>query len=459
MFAKLWRGLRSLQLTLIILFLLAGTSVIGTLVPQHRPPQDYQQLFGPAAWRFLRWLQLGDMYHSPWFYGLLGLFALNLLACTLHRVPVVWRLATRPQTVPDETRLRALPQFCALQAGGDRAQVAERLAAVLGRHFARPRLVEQGSSVWLLAQKQRWARLGASTTHLAILVILLGAVIGGACGFRTHVTLMEGDQVERLAVPGQKTPLPLDFAVRCDAFSVELYPGSDRPREFRSLLTLLVDGHEVPGLARVPVRVNHPLRYRGLSFYQSGYGPAEAPHFRLLVRELAAGREFEMQLTGQRQASLPDGGSVAVAGFVRDFEGTGPAAGLELVDASGVASRAMAFSAAASGYRAGEGPYAFQLLDVKQRFYTELQVSKDPGVPLVWLGCLLLVAGLLAAFFASHQRLWVCLSAEGATLRVLVGGHAQRHQAGFAGRFETLCRQFQQTLATSPAEGAGKEPS
>ena len=73
--ATLWNSLRSLKLTLVTLFLLAGGSVFGTLLPQNLPLSEYQQRLGPIVARIVEILQLHDMYHSWWFFGLLGLFA------------------------------------------------------------------------------------------------------------------------------------------------------------------------------------------------------------------------------------------------------------------------------------------------------------------------------------------------------------------------------------------------
>jgi len=59
--------------------------------------------------------------------------------------------------------------------------------------------------------------------------------------------------------------------------------------------------------------------------------------------------------------------------------------------------------------------------------YTGLQVAKDPGVWVVWVGCFLMVIGVYAAFFMSHRRIWVRI--QNGT--VTVGGNASKNQASF----------------------------
>jgi cytochrome c biogenesis protein len=52
-------------------------------------------------------------------------------------------------------------------------------------------------------------------------------------------------------------------------------------------------------------------------------------------------------------------------------------------------------------------PLVFSLNRIEQTYYTGLHLVRDPGVPLVALGGLLMVAGLIVVFFIQYQRLWV----------------------------------------------------
>ena len=42
--------------------------------------------------------------------------------------------------------------------------------------------------------------------------------------------------------------------------------------------------------------------------------------------------------------------------------------------------------------------YVIGLKDISRRYYTGLQVSRDPGVPLFWIGGSLLILGMTVAF-------------------------------------------------------------
>jgi cytochrome c biogenesis protein len=93
------------------------------------------------------------------------------------------------------------------------------------------------------------------------------------------------------------------------------------------------------------------------------------------------------------------------------------------------------------------GEQVFTLLGFDQRYYTGLQVAKDPGVWVVWLGCFLLVAGSLGAFFLSHRRLWVTIQPLAKGVGVKLGGSAHRNQPAFALFFDGLRKDLNDALA------------
>ncbi len=90
------------------------------------------------------------------------------------------------------------------------------------------------------------------------------------------------------------------------------------------------------------------------------------------------------------------------------------------------------------------GIFSFALLGFEQPQFTGLQVAKDPGVNIVWLGCFLMIFGSLSAFFFSHKRIWVCLENDGKKTKIAVAANAHRNQPGFSLAFDDL----QQKLET-----------
>ena len=85
-----------------------------------------------------------------------------------------------------------------------------------------------------------------------------------------------------------------------------------------------------------------------------------------------------------------------------------------------------------------ERPDAAYVFKSEQVFYTGLQVAKDPGVWFVYIGCIMMLFGLIVAFFLSHKRVWVYIHEDKNKTKLLVAGSANKNKAGFENMFETL---------------------
>ena len=73
-------------------------------------------------------------------------------------------------------------------------------------------------------------------------------------------------------------------------------------------------------------------------------------------------------------------------------------------------------------------PMLFSFDSFTPKMYTGLQVARDPGSPLVWSACALLVLGLYLIIYLHEQRLWLRLSTDGRRLEVrAIHSHRDKH--------------------------------
>jgi len=84
----------SVKLTVVVLILLAATSVVGTLIPQNADPALYMRAYGEFAYRMMHALGIFDMYYSWWFQTLIGILTVNITICTIKRWPVIWKIVS-----------------------------------------------------------------------------------------------------------------------------------------------------------------------------------------------------------------------------------------------------------------------------------------------------------------------------------------------------------------------------
>jgi cytochrome c biogenesis protein len=449
-FTALWDMAASLRLTIATLIILSVVSIIGTVLPQGRPPAEYVANYGENAYNLFSLLDFTDMYRSWWFLGLLVLFCLNLTACSAKRFPTVWRAIRNPNRTPDNSFYRNLSNREEFAVAAPAADVLERITAFMGTRFARPVSTREGGRIHLFAEKSPYARLGVYITHLSILVILVGAIIGNIWGFKAYVNIVEGTSADKVLPRDGGPPIELGFKLHVDEFDVKYYEGSSRPKEYMSVLNVIEDGQKV--ISGRKIVVNDPLTYKGITFYQSSYGSAGDPLFKLRVHP-AGGEPFETTVPLGESVTLPDGSSYAVTNYAASYDQFGPAIQMHVTAADGrPADHFVVLQNHPDFALHRGGAYGFSLLGWDQLWYTGLQVNKDPGVWTVWVGCFLMVVGSLAAFFLSHRRIWVTLAASGSSTEVTVGGTAHRNQPAFELFFETFRRQLKEELREQSQE-------
>jgi cytochrome c biogenesis protein len=427
--SRLWGFLTSIRLTVPLLLLLAAVAVIGTVVPQEQPPDWYLGSYGQTLGSIITTWGLGNIYFSPWFLAPLGLLALNISACLVHGLPRALKRCFTPFS--SETAL-ALPErgrFTWPAAVEPHVRLAALLRAELGGRFRQVTLADQEI---FLVERGRFRPLGPYLVHLAILLILAGGLIGKFWGVEGSLPLAQGEVAQDFLVGS--APKPLNFAVRLDKFQVEFYQAGGAPKEFRSDLTFLRDGREV---RRAVCRVNEPVSFGGLTFYQASYGAKAAGPVRLKIGQGRGSRVLELRL-GQ-VVDLPEGrGQLMLVRVEGDLNGYGPAA--QLAFRSGP-EHPMIFWVLKNHPELGEqpGPNRFQAEAIPFSFYSVFQVKSDPGVWWVYSGFILVFLGLYLAFFRLTARWAVVLTGGGPagwTVRLL--GASSRHREEFAATLERL---------------------
>lgn len=430
-----WRSLSSLRLTLALFLLLAGASVIGTLVPQNLSPQEYLRMYGTVAARLLDLLGITDLFHSWWFLALLGVLVVNITACSLKRLPATWKALKAPQRPLSNALFRSLPVRKVME-GEKTSEMPDSLKAALVQAGWKPREEKVGEEVHFMAQKGSWSRLGAYTAHVGVLLVLLGAALGFAFGFKGFVQIGEGEGIDKVQERGGKGWRQLGFQVRCESFHIANYPDGT-PKEYRSDLVFLKDGKVV---LQGPLRVNHPISFGGYAFYQASYGASASVTLEAQKDSAAPPRQFIMELGDT--ISLDSQGRVLVRflKYESDLQGRGPAVLLSHLKTDGPPVTGWVFQRDSKAVLEG---WRLRLLEARESRWTGLQVKHDPGVWVVWVGCFLIMAGCAVAFLGSHRRLWVRLEPRKNKILCWVAGSSTRDLPGLTRAVEGLCEQWQ----------------
>jgi cytochrome c biogenesis protein len=443
---SVWDFFCSLKLSISLLIGLAIVSIIGTVIPQVPSiPEEYLRTLSQTKLQIYDKIGFFDMYHSWWFILLLYLLTVNLVCCSIKRLPRVWKFISEPTLIFDQGVEKTLSLTHQFKMDGDAATLKDKMAAFIKGEFSSPVVTEVDGEYHLFAQKHQYCRLAVYVVHLSIIVIFIGALIGSYFGYKAYVNITEGTSISMINKRGDQNPSPLGFSVMCEKFSVAFYD-TGAPREFKSILTVLENGKPVPGYEKIPIVVNHPLTYKGVTFYQSSYGKAGDGTVYLTAVNPKTGTPVKLTLHKDESVPLPGGGSLKLLEGTQDIKPfmpqfSGPAIRLELTVPGGTPQSIILMRDYPEFDKQRGGAMVFSYDGGEEKFYTGLQVAKDPGVWVVWAGCALMVLGIIIAFFLSHKRVWMRI-ADG---RVTIGGTASKNQPAFQLYFDNLVGKLKKT--------------
>ncbi len=470
-----WTFLASVQLALLLIGLLASTSIIGTIIQQNQPAAHYTEKW-PRAASVIQALNLNDMYNSAWFLALLGAFSLNLTVCSIDRLPGVIRLVRKDNLETDPSQLLKMKMQRSVQVSAPVSIAAEQVVAHLAR---RGRLSDwlasrgfkiaalilskawktnarvKDNGILLFAQKGGWTRYGVYAVHISILIILLGAVIGSPTvakkllknqnfAFKGGVSLPETRSTDRVFAYDDEREIPLGFTVRCNFFDIDFYDNG-MPKDYVSSLTVLENGKEV---LTTKIEVNKPLKHKGVTFYQSSYNDIHSPIIHLTnlktgktmvfpvdPKQWDATHSWQEEGGGQGMLRIQDVQSVPSS----SGEGMTTEMKIWLMDSQGPPSM---FDLSYGRPVIVERPGVKYELKIGPHYATGLQVSKDPGVLWVYGGCALMLLGLYAAFFMSHRKMWAYIREEDGRSAVTFIGQSNKNSLSFEKTFAAVTEGF-----------------
>ena len=432
----------SVKLAITLFILLAATSIIGTVLPQGEGLQFYLENFGPAYFKIIRSLELYDTYHSWWYLSLLGLFSINLIVCTIRRLPYTLRLYKRDalELSRDDLTRRPFKKIWHIKGGAGDEDLRERLRRVFAKIGGRLRTRGnvQGGELYLI-EKGKWNYWGVYFIHVSILVIFAGAVFGSFTGFKGRIMLLEGETTDhafKKDEAGSIRKIPLEFSVKCNKFKVEFYP-SGAPKLFQSDLSIIKDGKEVK---KKSILVNDPLTYNGITFYQSSYESLPEIRIRIISPD---GKQRLLDLSAFEKAMWPETGLViGLIKYLPNVHGA-PAARIYIGEPSGNGDALWLLKGHDKEYRIKDSVFRIALVDAGEKYMTGLQVKRDPGVWIVWLGCTVLILGFAVVFWISHQRYWLWVGRGSDDLQIVLAGQTTKNKISFEKHFKRIEKEIE----------------
>ncbi|MBM7865497.1 hypothetical protein GTO89_01725 [Heliobacterium gestii] len=432
---QLWDIFSSMKLGLFLLLLIAAASIIGTLLPQNGDPRQYGSLYP-----LYKALGLTDMYHSTWFMLLLFVLAMNLFICTFNRAPGIWRLFNRPSLPASVESIERLSQKLAV----DRPEPADKLAGEVVERWRnlgyRVLSERKDGKSYISADRGRFGLWGSLLSHVGMLVILVGAVIGLYGGEEGQMPAEVGKSFRLADVPGLAITDAME--IRVNDFKT-IYREDGTIADWFSNLTLLENGQEI---VTKEIQVNDPLEYRGYKIYQSFYGANIVA--KVTSKNDPEGHTYSVE-TGDAVPIAGTDLAVLVYKYIPDFD---PERGMiskssepnnpRIVFVVYKGRQQIDARAAEIGKPETIAGGLAEITFPQYKPYTGLTIRRDPGVNIVWLGCALLLSGLGLSFYLYHRQVRAVIEAREGGSRLHVGAMAAKNKFAFAREFEGLIEPY-----------------
>jgi len=291
-----------------LLTVICIASVIGTVVKQNEPANNYVNQFGPFWADVFAAANLYTVYSAWWFLLILAFLVISTTLCILRNTPKILADLKVYKEGMREQSLKAFPHRASgeLQAAPEAAanRIGQQLLGAGWKVKLQSRETPLGQG-WMVAAKagaaNKWGYIAA---HSAIVLVCIGGLLDGDLMVRAQ-TWFNGKQIysgggmiadvapeHRLSVrnptfrgnllvsegtasstailtqPGGVLLQELPFSVELKKFIVEYYE-TGMPRLFAS--EIVIHDHETGEKKEARVEVNHPAHHRGVAIYQSSF--------------------------------------------------------------------------------------------------------------------------------------------------------------------------------------------
>jgi cytochrome c biogenesis protein len=327
--------LSSMRFAISLLTVICIASVIGTVVKQGEPLNNYVNQFGPFWAELFGQVNLYTVYSAWWFLLILAFLVTSISLCIARNAP---KIMVELRTYKEHIREQSLQAFHHKAQGtlkdspeATYGRVAALLVAGGWRAKAQIRSPEPGgkgrSGTMIAARKGMANKLGYLAAHSSIVLICVGGLSDGdlmvrlqmalqgksvfsgggfitevperhrlpegSLTYRGNVLVPEGGRqgVALLNMPGGVVLQDLPFDIELKKFIVDYYE-TGMPKLFASEIVIhdRASGQSIPAT----VKVNEPAFHRGVAIYQSSFDDGGS-RLKLRVLTLGGGKAFEVE--------------------------------------------------------------------------------------------------------------------------------------------------------------------
>lgn len=440
LYALNFRLFVSLKLTIAIFIGLGIALFSGMFWDQTALLEDhFANITSPIIAKIFLLFEMYDVYHSWWFGVLILLLALNLIACSIARLPNIWIDAKRPLKKINDSIFKKASQKKVLNV----------------KHLKIP-LFSKNEETWkengiqyFFYEQHPFARCGVYIVHSALLFIMFGSIIVTQLGISGLMNIQEGKSSQNVLInnAGKINKLhQLNFLVHCNQFKLKTHT-DESPFEYESDLSIYSLDDNKSSIINKTIKVNEPLEYGGYTFYQSSYNTIGKPKsINISVANRSKDNEdkftnYHIQIgeTVQIKGTNDFADKIKILEYFEDYANFGSAIRLEHDNSQFVVFKK--YPEFDAEVRNGKFNIIFNGLD--WNFSTGISVTKSPGISIVFTGFAIMFIGLYITFGMNQRRYYAkAIPTSSERFELILAGICNRYPQAFKKEFEQIVNQY-----------------
>nr|YP_009294729.1 c-type cytochrome biogenensis protein [Gracilariopsis chorda]AOM66989.1 c-type cytochrome biogenensis protein [Gracilariopsis chorda] len=387
------KKLSNLNLSIMLLLIIALISIIGTIIEQNQSLVYYQNTYPIESrlpysivnWKIIIQLGLDHIYSNIWFISILTIFCCSLITCTFsYQLPGLknarkWKFLQKTQNIYKKAHFLQL----------DKKSLSNIIYTLHKQNYY---IFHKQNNIY--AYKGLAGRIAPIFVHFSIILTLIGSVIGLLGGFTAQEIVPVGEifHIKNIIKSGFNSQIPDNLVGKVKKFDIKYHPNNSI-KQFLS--TICLYRNEDQYIIQKNIFVNSPLIFKKITFYQTDWqinsirlqiGNSKTIQKQLIKTQLNNKTLWSCQIPINHKKNI-----ILIITKLDDK--------IFIYDTRGNLLISINFNE----------PIIIDNISLKIieiMTSTGLQIKTDPGIPIIYTGFMILMISIIVSYI-SYSQIWI----------------------------------------------------
>ena len=443
---KIWNFFSSVKVGIALIIITLVSASLGTLLPQEfyvnasdvNKAAYYEDVYGTFGKVYYQ-LGLSDLYSSWWFQIIVGMLGVSIIVASLDRGLPLHKSLKNQRVKRHESFMKRQRIIAEGQVAADPEETLNQVEKKMKEMRYNVRREDHA----LLAERGRFSRYGPYINHVGLIIFLAGVMLRLVPGFYVDesIWVREG---ETRAITGMD-----GYFIESRDFILETHDNTPQGEQLKQGVNVVAKNYQTDvtlykqpdgavagdteNLEKVKdysIRVNHPLKENGYALYQMDYRLNELKQMNFILINKATEQslgEVKIDLTNpEKEYDLGNGVSVKILSYLPDFSGfkdgapqtassvpNNPAFLFRMITPETPEGETSFVAIKNTIEPLGDNQYKMKFMGVETRDMSGFTVRKDRTIPILFVGGIIFMIGVVIGSYWNHRRLWLQVEPNG----------------------------------------------